>query len=158
VRIPLEVQEKIVEMGTRVLSDDASEVDLGEECAVWLRERNPVFALIVLADWARKRIRSHVYAAARAAVGDDGDNDGQLVLPFPELHPWLEIAPGRKCHQSAMTGRDWDNALAIYRNRKEQAEVSYRELERRYHQIRHLLVDELTTADIMDRLVPVPVG
>ncbi|HEY2300804.1 MAG TPA: hypothetical protein VGH66_02875 [Acidimicrobiales bacterium] len=156
-RIPLEVKEKIAELGARVLSDDANEVDIGEEGAGWLLRQMPVVARGVLAEWWRNRTRSWIYSQTRVALSEDDDSDGQLVLPFPELHPYLEIAPGLKKHQSVMTGRDWDNTVAIYRNRRDQAEVMFRQLERRYHQIRDLLVDDLTTLDVMDRLIPVPV-
>jgi hypothetical protein len=153
-KIPAEVQEKIVELGARVLDDDASEVDIGEEGGRWLRDRSPMFALAVLAEWWRRRTRSWIYSQTRAVLSDDDDAGEQLALPFPELHPYLQIAPGLKKHQSVMTGRDWDNTLAIYRNRSEQAEVMFRQVERRYHQVRDLLVDDLTTADILDRLAP----
>jgi hypothetical protein len=154
-RIPTEVQEKIIELGHRVLDDDVSEVDIGEEGAGWLNRAQPVFALAVLSEWWRRRTRSWVYSQTRTALGMGEDDDGQLVLPFPELHPYLEIAPGLKKHQSVMTGRDWDNTIAIYRNRRDQAEVMFRQIERRYHQVRDLLVDEVTTtADILDRLAP----
>jgi len=154
-RVPAEVQEKIAELGLRVLDDDASEVDIGEEGAGWLNRAQPVFALAVLSDWWRRRTRSWIYSQTRAALStDEEEEDGQLVLPFPELHSYLEIAPGLKKHQSVMTGRDWDNTVAIYRNRRDQAEVMFRQVERRYHQVRDLLTDDMTTADIVDRLAP----
>jgi hypothetical protein len=153
-RVPADVQAKIAELGQRVLDDDASEVDIGEEGAGWLQRNQPIVTLAVLSEWWRRRTRSWIYAQTRAALGLDGDDDGQLTLPFPELHSYLEIAPGLKKHQSVMTGRDWDNTVAIYRNRRDQAEVMFRQIERRYHQIRDLLVDDLTTADVMDRLAP----
>ena len=124
----------------------------GEKGAIWLRDSQPVFTLELLADWFRKRARGWVYAQAHDALGDDGERDGQLALPFPELHRFLEVAPGTMKHQSVMTGTDWDKCLAMYRNRREQAEVMFRQVERRYDQIRPLLEDGLTTADVLDRL------
>ena len=155
-KVPTEVQHKVAELGARILDDDASEVDISEEGALWLRERSPIFALTVLAEFWRRRTRSWVYSQVRTALAEDAgeDEDGQLVLPFPELHPYLEIAPGLKKHQSVMTGRDWDNTIAIYRNRYDQAEIALRQVERRYHQVRDLLVDDLTTADVLTHLAP----
>jgi len=153
-KVPAEVQQKIAELGQRVLDDDASEVDIGEEGGTWLNKKQPVFALGVLSEWWRKRTRSWIYSQTRLALGDGEDDTGQLALPFPELHPHIEIAPGTLKHQRMMTGRDWDNALAIYRNRRDQAEVAFRALERRYHQVRDLLVGDLTTEDVIEQLAP----
>jgi hypothetical protein len=152
-KVPLSVQDKIADLGRTILEDDASEVDIGEDGARWLQKHNPAFALDVLAEWWRKRTRSWVYGQTREALGDESGGE-QLVLPFTELHPYLEVAPGVQKHQSVMTGRDWDNTLAIYRNRRDQAEVLFRQIERRHHQIRHLLIEDLTTADIIHRLEP----
>ncbi|HKV67856.1 MAG TPA: hypothetical protein VJN72_07190 [Gaiellales bacterium] len=155
-KVPSEVQAKIAELGQRVLADDASEFDIGEQGAGWLIRSQPIFALGVLSEWWRKRTRQWIYSQTRVALSEDDGDGEQLVLPFPELHPYLQIAPGTKKHQSVMTGRDWDNTLAIYRNRRDQAEVLFRHIERRYHQVRDLLGDdELTTADVVDRLAPV---
>lgn len=156
-KVPAEVIEKVAELGRRVLEDDAEEVDIGEEGAIWLRDRQRAFALDVLADWWRKRTRSWIYAQAHDALSDDRVPE-QMVLPFPELHEYLEVAPGSLKHQNVMTGTDWDKTLAIYRNRRDQAEQMFRAIERRYQQIRHLLDGEMTTADVVDRLAPAKVG
>jgi hypothetical protein len=158
VKVPLEVLEKIATLGRGVLDEDASEVDLGDDLALWLRDRQPMFALAVLNDWSRRRIKMWVQSQLGRVLGNDEDEDGQLVLPFPELHSYLEISPGTKKHQSVMNGHDWDNALAMYKNRWTNAEVQFRDLERCYHRVRPFLVEGLTTADIIDRLIPVPVG
>jgi hypothetical protein len=47
-------------------------------------------------------------------------SDDRLPVPFPDLPVFLEIAPGVEKHQAKMTGRDWDNALAISRARRDQ--------------------------------------
>jgi hypothetical protein len=151
VKVPTDVQVKIEELGKRALNEDASEVDLGEEGAGWLQKNQPLVALGILSEWFRGRVRSWVYSQTRGALDGESEQE-QLVLPFSELPPYIEIAPGMKKHQRMMTGRDWDNALAIYRNRRDQAEVSFRALERCHREVRPLLVGDLRTADILGQL------
>jgi hypothetical protein len=152
VKVPEEVLVKIAELGQRVIDDDDQITDAGHDGAVWLRDKKPVFALAVLEDWTRKQARSWIYGRTRAALADVGAHENG-TLPFPELHPHLEVAPGVLKHQTVMTGADWDRTLAIYRNRREQAEVLFRQVERRYNQVRPLLVTEdLTTNDILAEL------
>jgi hypothetical protein len=155
VKIPLEVRGQIACLGRQVVTERSQVIDVTEEGAVWLRDKQPMFAQEVLADWCAKQIRRWIYQQTHDALAEDGDDDfGQLQLPFPELHAHLEVQVGVLKHQMVMNGPDWDNALAFYRNRRDQAEDLFRRLERRYHQIRHLLGEDLTTADVIDQLGP----
>lgn len=152
-KVPAEVQEKIAELGKAVLDDEASEADIGEQGALWLEHHSHVFALDVLAEWWRGRTRSWVYQQTRNVLRAPADGV-QLPLPFEELPAQLEVGVARFAHQSVMRLKDWENCLAIYRNRRDQAEVLYRRIERALHTLRPLLEvdEELTTADVMDKV------
>jgi hypothetical protein len=119
-KTPTEVEQKIAELGARVLNGE-SEADIGKEGAVWLREHHPLFTLVVIADWWRRRTWSRVRSRTRAALNNGNHEDAGPSLPFPELPAHLEIAPGVTKHQSKMIRRDWDSTLAIYRSRRDRA-------------------------------------
>jgi hypothetical protein len=153
-RITPVVQDKIAELALRVLEGrDGDVIDIGEDGAQWLlRNEHGEFTKDILAEWIRRQVRNWISAQARDALGSPEAN-GQMVLPLPDLPPYLEVAPGVKKHQRVMTRRDWLNTLAIYRNRREQAEILCRQIERAWQQIDPLLPDDGTTvADIADRL------
>jgi hypothetical protein len=150
-RIPEVVLAKVAELGQAVIDDEGDYTDAGEDGARWIQDHQPGFAFDVLEDWTRKQARSWVYDKTRRALAEVGAHENG-TLPFPELHPHLEVAPGVLKHQSVMTAADWDHTLAIYRNRREQAEVLFRQIERRYNQVRPLLHDDLMTNDILGEL------
>jgi hypothetical protein len=151
VKVPNDVQNKVIELGKKVITEEASDVDIGEEGADWMLGHAPIFSAELLADWWRKRTRQWIYQQTRDALAD-GDGDAGNPLPFPELHAYLEVSPGVMKHQNVMTGKDWDNCLAMYENRKTQATVLFRQVKRCYDQVRPHLVADLTTADVIDRL------
>lgn len=150
-KIPTDVLTKVAQLGKAVLENDGTDQDAGQRLAVWLLRHHPVVIREIAADWGRKRVRGWIYQQTRAAMPNP-DSDEQQLLPFAELHPHLEVAPGILKHQRVMTGPDWDAALAIYRNRREQADISLRLLEGAYDRVRPLLEGELTTADVLDQL------
>lgn len=64
------------------------------------------------------------------------------------------VGIGRMAHQSVMTGKDWDNALAFYANRLEHAEIGFKAIKNAYEEVRPFLVDETTTtADVADKVI-----
>jgi hypothetical protein len=150
VKVPEEVRAKIAELGVRVIDEGDDLVDIGSASAIWLADTE--FGLTILATWIRKEVRTWVGIQARAIV-DSPEATGQLVLPIPDLPAYLEVAPGVKKHQRMMTRRDWENTVAIYRNRRDQAEILWRQIEQWWERLERLLPDdETTTADIMGEL------
>lgn len=152
VRLSTEILGKIAELGRKVIDDDGTDLDHAEDLALWLGKQHPIVVRELVADWGRKQIRGWIFRQTRENLSDPNPREEQQSLPFPELRPHLETAPGVLKHQRVMTGPDWDAALAIYRNRRDQAEISLRQLERRYNQIRPHLKGELTTADVLDQV------
>src|SRR5882762_10817895 len=59
---------------------------------------------LLLRDVKRRFLRSQVKAwiARHLAAADEDDERGQLPLPFPDLPPLIEIAPGTFKHQNMM--------------------------------------------------------
>jgi hypothetical protein len=115
------------------------------------------FADEVLADFARRELRKWIKHQLRAHYQSDGSSvtlkdEEQLLFDF--LPPHLEVGIGRLAHQSVMNGKDWDNTIAVYENRLEQAEISYRAVRRAYDEVRPLLIGEsLTTADVAPQVI-----
>lgn len=56
----------------------------------------------------RQQLKNLIAAQLQSA---DDEEDGQQQLPFPDLSAYVEIAPGRRVHQNAMTLKDWDAAV-----------------------------------------------
>jgi len=110
------------------------------------------FADEIISDFARRELRKWIKHQLRAHYQSDGSTvtlKDEDELLFDYLPPHLEVGIGRMAHQSVMTGKDWDNTIAVYENRLEQAEISYKAVRRAYDEIRPLLTDEtLTTADV----------
>jgi hypothetical protein len=113
-KTPAAVEEKIAELGRRVL-DGESEADIGEEAAHWLLEHHLQFALVVVLESFVERIQSRRRGLLASVSPPDGGDDGRLPVPFPELPEMIEIAPDVVKHQMRMTRRDWENAVAHYR-------------------------------------------
>ena len=115
------------------------------------------FADEIIADFARKELRKWIKHQLRTHYQSDGStvtlkDEEQLLFEF--LPPHLEVGIGRLAHQAVMTGKDWDNTIAVYENRLEQAEISYRAVRRAYDEVRPLLVEEaLTTADVAPQVI-----
>jgi hypothetical protein len=154
-KVPIHVQEKVAELAARIIDDDASEVDIGAEGALWLaRQRDPAFRLAVLAEWWRGESRKYIYGRSREKLRrSDASGQLQLPLPFPELDPYLETSIGHKTHQRMMTRIDLRNWLAIVRNRREQAEISYQTAKARVEQFDPWMIDDtVTVADVMHHL------
>jgi hypothetical protein len=150
--IPDSVHTKIVELGQNVLDGDKTEVDIAEEGGIWLRDKEPRFALAVLTEWWRARTKSWLYTQQRGALGGGEAGGEQMPIPFPDLPTWLEVGIGRQVHQNGMKRKDWHNALAIYRNREEQASLALRSVERAWREVEPLFTDdEMTTADALAR-------
>jgi hypothetical protein len=148
VKKPQEVQEKIAELGTRLVDEGDDLVVIGDAGALWLAQRD--FGLIVLAAWMSKEVRTWIGQQANRTAREAG---GQLALAIPDLPPYLEVMPGVLKHQRAMTRHDWQNTVAIYRNRRDQAEILCRRLEEAWERLRPLLRDDgTTTAEIMGAL------
>jgi len=151
-KIPQWMMERLADLGQQILDDEITISDAGDELAGKIMADDRALALAVLSEFTKRRLRQWVYARIRDKMGDR-QVAAQLVLPFPDLPVRLEVAPGREVHQNVMTARDWDNARAIWRNRRDQAEVSFQKFEVIYERIRPLLTDEtLTTADVINQL------
>lgn len=152
-KIPKDVLTEIADLGQRIMSGDGQLTEVGHDGAVWLRDEYPDLALAVLEDWACKRVKSWLDDRRRAALAEVGAHENG-TLPFPKLHPHLEVMPGILKHQLLMTGADWDRTLAIHRNRCEQAEALFLQVERSHKQVRPLLSGEMTTNDVLAQLGP----
>lgn len=144
ITIPAAVQNKVQELGQAILDGNKATASASAELAKYIQDGWADFAKEIVGDWSRRRLQSW-----KAAVTDSG----QIQIPFPDLPARLEIAPGKLAPQGGMTGPDWDNAKAIWRNRRDQAEIGWQTFERRYNQVRPLLTDPaLTTTDVLDGL------
>jgi hypothetical protein len=153
-KIPDKISDRIAELGMQVFDDQITRQDAAEDLAGKIRADDGIFLVAILTEWSRKKIHAWLIAKTRD-FGVKGAAAGQQRLPFEDLPPQLEIGIGRTAHQNVMTGRDWDNALAIWKNRHIEAEASFRRFERCYNLIRPLLDDtDLTTADVIDQLPP----
>lgn len=153
-KTPIWCLEHIAELGQAVMDDQLTASEASEDLAEKIFKKDRPLASAILADWSRRKLRSWVYDKMRDnfSVEDDRSN-GQDMLPFPDLPPKLEVAPDRYVGQRSMTGHDWDMALHIWENRRDQAQISYDRFKRRYDQIRPLLDEEdLTTGDVVDKL------
>lgn len=151
-KIPASVHAKITELGQHVLDGDETEVDIAESGGIWLRDKEPRFALTVLTEWWRGRTKSWVYTQTRGALGSDQEPGQQMSIPFPELPALLEVGIGRVAHQNVMTRQDWENTRAIYRNRANQAALLHRHVERAWLEVAPFLTsDDMTTADALTR-------
>jgi hypothetical protein len=148
------LRTQLAETGEQIVANSATTREAAEDLADKINANEPATAQAVLIHWLTGQLKVWTYKRVRDHFQED-EIPGQATLPCPELPPHLEIGIARTAHQNVMTARDWDNALAIYRNRRDQAEVSFQAVERRYNQIRPLLIDDtLTTADVIDRLPP----
>jgi hypothetical protein len=151
IKIPAWLSDKIVELGMQVVADEISHQDAAEELAGKIRADNGVVLMQILSDWSKNKIKVWIANKSRDH-SQEREVAGQPRLPFEELPPHLEIAPGRLAHQNVMTGRDWDNALAIWKNRMVEAENSYKRFLRCYDAIRPLLTGDVTTADVAGQI------
>lgn len=141
--------ERIAELGHDIREDRLSSGEAADELAEKILSEDRPLALAIMAEKCKSWIKSWTYDKIRDDFGES-ETHGQGMLPFPELPVHLEVAPGTFKHQRVMTAKDWDNADAIYRNRRDQMEVSYQRFHRIYERVRPLLVDEtLTTDDVI---------
>lgn len=153
IKKPAWILDLLADKGQDLLDDKATVGDCSEEIAGKILANDHPLATEIIVEKAKSWLKQWMYEQVRHAMEDRESGQERLEVPFRELSPYLEVAPGRLVHQNKMNGKDWDNALAIYRNRAEQADTSLSILQRIYDRIRPLLTDEvLTTADVVDML------
>lgn len=152
IKKPQWLLERIAELGDDIRQDRLMSSEAADELSEKILAEDRPLALAIIAEKSKSWLKTWAYQKIR---DDFSENEalGQQVLPFPELPAHLEIAPATFKHQRVMTGKDWDNAEAIWKNRRDQAEVSYQLFHRVYERIRPLLADEtLTTEDVTEDL------
>lgn len=158
IRKPQWLSDKLREIAHDILNDRATIIDAAEKLAGEIDAHDGAFSLEVITEKCQSWIKQEMHRLVRGAtkIAEDEERTGQgalMPLPFPWLPAYLEIAPGRTVHQRAMTGPDMDHARAIWQNRRDQAEISWRAFERAYELVRPLLSDDkLMVADVADQL------
>lgn len=76
------------------------------------KEEHRLFLRDVKRRFLRNQIKAWIMGHLSTAVEDD--ESGQQPLPFPDLPPHIEIAPGLFKHQNAMMDiKDWNAALVM---------------------------------------------
>jgi hypothetical protein len=151
VRFPKWFATALEKIGKDVLAGHAERAEAEESLHDQITD-DEQFTDEIITEFARRELRKWIKHQLRTHYQSDGStvtlkDEEQLLFDF--LPPHLEIGIGRLAHQSVMTGKDWDNTVAVYENRLEQAEISYKAVRRAYDEVRPLLVEEsLTTADV----------
>ena len=119
-KIPLAVRARISELGKEVINGDRPIREAADDGAKWLLAKHRLIAGEVLASWFVSKIRQWTFDTLRNTESQT-DMSQAIQLPFPQLPAWLEVAPGMKRHQNAMTDRDWKMCVRIYENRRDEA-------------------------------------
>lgn len=156
-RVPQWFGTALEKIGKDVLAGHSDREEAEASLHEQITDSDENFADEIIRDWIRKQLRNWIKHQLRTHYRQEGDSlvlkeEGNLLFDY--LPPYLEGGIGRMVHQNVMTGKDWDNALAFYQNRMEQAEISYKAIKRAYDEVRPLLTDEsLTTADVAEQII-----
>lgn len=124
-RLPLQIAGEVERLGRLILQGEVSydeAVDALEVIA--LKDEHRLFARDILRRALRQQIRTWIQS--HLAVADEEEDSRQQPLPFPDLRPLLEIAPGTFRHQNACTARDW-NAVVTQAQTKADNAAGYLE-------------------------------
>jgi hypothetical protein len=159
VKLPLPFPDEIERLGKLIVAQDISSDEAADDLEeqTFRREHAPLLHGIVHRFW-KAQLKTWVIKYL-SSLNDQEEEalSGQAALPFPELAPKIEIAPGRFVHQNAMRRLDWKMAIVQAETKASNANGHVERIKRRAEQCFALLTnDNMTTADIADKLGKVP--
>lgn len=110
-KVPRSIAAEIERVARLILAGELSYEEGIDALEPFLdKEENRLFLQDVKRRFLRNQIKKWI-TSQLSTVAEDDEN-GQQPLPFPDLPPHIEIAPGLFKHQNVMNEiRDWDAAL-----------------------------------------------
>lgn len=110
-KVPRAIAAEVERVGRLILAGELSYDEAIDALEPFLdKEEHRLFLRDVKRRFLRTQIKNWI--TSHLAAADEDDQHGQQPLPFPDLPPIIEIAPGLFKHQNAMNDiRDWNAAV-----------------------------------------------
>lgn len=128
-KVPKMIMFEIERVGRLILLGELTYDDAIDAIEPFLnKEEYRLFTQEIHRSFLRRQIKAWI--ASQVAAAENDEENGQQTLPFPDLPPLLEIAPGTWKHQNSMAIRDW-NAAVVQAETKATNAAGYLERVRR---------------------------
>lgn len=109
-KVPRAIMLEIERLGRLILNGELTYEEALDALEPFLnKDEHRLFTQEIHRRFLRAQLKAWI--ASQVAIAADDEETGQGTLPFPDLPPWLEIAPATRKHQNAMTIKDWNGAV-----------------------------------------------